>query len=180
MTKAAKHSPAVCVPGTSRSAPSLGLSCRASDRCQRLLPTASSRAAGPPCLLKVTVRGPCSKYKVLMGSCVPASPPPPSAGGLCLLLVREPSVPWLWEMWEGAGAVRALLVGAGLGLYPGRMLQGSRASAAPAALSWEAAAQLLCSALPFEVPTWREVGALLGEQPGFLTLPAPSAQGERE
>lgn len=154
MTKAAKHSPAVCVPRTSRSAPSPaclahpGLSCGVSDHCQRLLPTASSRAAGPPCLLKVTAGRPCSKYKVLMGSSVPASPPPPSAGGLCLLLVREPSVPWLWEVWEGARAVRASLAGVGAGLPPAGCSRAAGASAAPAALSWEAAAQLLCSALP--------------------------------
>lgn len=51
-----------------------------------------------------------------MGSSVPASPPPPSALGLCLLLVPEPSIPWLGEVWEGAGAVLPFLAAVGLGL----------------------------------------------------------------
>lgn len=50
-----------------------------------------------------------------MGSSVSVSPPPPSALGLCLLLVPDPSIPWLGEVWEGVGAVLPLLPGVGPG-----------------------------------------------------------------
>lgn len=51
-----------------------------------------------------------------MGSSVPASPPPPLALGLCLLLVLEPSITWLGKVWEGAGAVLPFLPAVVLGL----------------------------------------------------------------
>lgn len=42
---------------------------------------AAELAARLPPLLKVAARGPCSKYKVLMGSPAPVSPPPLSQEG---------------------------------------------------------------------------------------------------
>lgn len=42
---------------------------------------AAELAARLPRLLKVAARGPCSKYKVLMGSPAPVSPPPLSQEG---------------------------------------------------------------------------------------------------
>lgn len=148
------------VPRTSRSAPSpeclaqLGRSCRASDHRQCLLPAASSRAAGPPSLLKVTARGPCSKYKVLMGSSSVATSSigrralPAAAPG-----AQHPLAPGgLARRWCGGGgrarSVLPLLAGVGPGLHPAGCSKAARTSPVPAALSWEAAAQLLCSALP--------------------------------
>lgn len=104
-----------------------------------------------------------------MGSSAPASPPPPSAGGLCL----PPLAP------RGLGGGQGSPC-AGARAAPCRMLQGSRGQRSACCIVPEAAARR-CSAQPYPapLPTWREAGALLGELPGILTLPAPSVQGER-
>lgn len=59
------------------------------------------------------------------------------------------------------------------------MLQGSRGQRCACCIELGGCSPTaLLSSTP--VPTWREAGAFLGEQPGILTLPAPLVQGERE
>lgn len=136
------------VPGTSCSALSpeclarLGRSCRASDHHQRLLPAASPRAAEPPCLLKVTARGPCSKYKVLMGSSSVATSSigrralPAAARGAQHLLAPGGSAGGMVRgCGGGARSVLLLLPGVGPGLHPAECSKAAGTSAAPAALS---------------------------------------------
>lgn len=59
------------------------------------------------------------------------------------------------------------------------MLQGSRGQRCACCIELRGCSPTaLLSSTP--VPTWREAGAFLREQPGILTLPAPLVQGERE